>query len=410
MKAEIVSVGTEILLGEITDTNSAFLAGQLPLLGIDLYNISTVGDNLNRLSEVLRRAWDRSDLVFTTGGLGPTEDDLTREAIAHTLGEEMKVDPDLEKWLRDFFASRSYAMPERNLKQATLIPSAQALPNPRGTAPGWWVEKEGKIIVAMPGPPMEMNYMWQNEAVPRLKARLGGDIILSRTLKTFGIGEGSLDEMISPHLGTSNPSIGVYTRMDGVHLRITAKAQSRDEAQGLLAEKEVSIREILGGNIWGVDEESLPSLIGDLLTSRGLSLATMESLTGGLLANIITDVPGSSAYFRGGLVAYSNELKVAFGVDPQTIDRHGAVSPQTAEAMARAAREKLGGDVGIGVTGVAGPAELEGRQTGTVHIAIDTGTKRAAFNHNYPFPRLRLKLITATACLFRLREVLQSLD
>jgi nicotinamide-nucleotide amidase len=168
-------------------------------------------------------------------------------------------------------------MPERNLKQATLIPSAKALPNPRGTAPGWWVEKEGKIIIAMPGPPMEMNYMWQNEAVPRLKSRLGGDIILSRTLKTFGIGEGSLDEMISPHLGTSNPSIGVYTRMDGVHLRITAKAQSRDEAQGLLAGKEASIREILGGNIWGVDEESLPSLIGDLLISRRLSLATMES-------------------------------------------------------------------------------------------------------------------------------------
>jgi nicotinamide-nucleotide amidase len=410
MKAEIISVGTEILLGEITDTNATYLAAQLPLLGIDLYHISAVGDNLSRLSEVLGRAWGHSDLVLTTGGLGPTEDDLTREAIAKVLGEEMKVDPALEKWLRDFFASRSYAMPERNLKQATLIPSAQALPNPRGTAPGWWVEREGKIIVAMPGPPMEMNRMWENEVVPRLKGRLGGEVILSRTLKSFGIGEASVDEMVSPHLGTSNPSIGVYSRMDGIHLRITAKAPSQEEARELLAEKEAALREILGRHIWGADDETLPALIGNLLTSRGLSLATMESCTGGLLSNTVTDVPGSSAYFKGGLVAYSNELKIAFGVDPQIIEQHGAVSPQTAEAMASAARENLKADVGLGVTGVAGPAELEGKPAGTVHIAIDAGGKTASFSHNFPFPRLRMKLITSIACLFRLREVLHTLD
>src|SRR3990170_104611 len=201
MKAEIISVGTEILLGEILDTNSRYLAARLPPLGIDLYYISKVGDNLNRLAGTIGRAHERSDLVLITGGLGPTEDDLTREAIALALDEEMFVDADTEQRLRAFFAARGFPFPERNVKQAMLIPSAQAIPNPRGTAPGWWVEKDGRIIVAMPGPPPELERMWEVEVAPRL-AQLGtGEVIISRTLKTIGIGEGHLDDTPGPPPG-----------------------------------------------------------------------------------------------------------------------------------------------------------------------------------------------------------------
>lgn len=406
MKAEILSVGTEILLGEITDTNSSYLASQLPLLGIDLYWISTVGDNLSRIVEVLRRAWGRSDLILVTGGLGPTEDDLTRESIAALLGEEMRVDPALEKWLRDFFASRRFPMPERNIKQATLIASGQALPNPRGTAPGWWVEKDRKIIVAMPGPPAEMQRMWQFEVLPRLKPRLGGEIILSRTLKNFGIGEASVDEMMSPLLSSTNPSIGIYAKPDGIHIRITAKGKSREEAQPLLDDMEAKARRIMGRHIWGVDDETLEAVVGNLLKQKKLTLAVMESCTGGLLANTITDVPGSSAYFNGGIVAYSNEVKIANGVDARLMEQYGAVSPQVASGMAAAARQRLGADVGVGVTGVIGPDTMEGKPIGTIHIAIDAPGRPNIFLANLPFPRLQAKRLATTAALNHLRNIL----
>jgi nicotinamide-nucleotide amidase len=191
VNAEIVSIGTEILLGEILDSNSQYIAARLPALGIDLYYKHTVGDNLGRLTEVLGRAWQRADLVITTGGLGPTEDDLTRETVAAVLGEEPRVDPELEAWLRNLFARRSAPMPERNIKQAWLIASARPIANPRGTAPGWWVERDGKIIVCMPGPPAEMTRMWEEEVAPELARRHPGQVLVSRTLKTSGIGEGS---------------------------------------------------------------------------------------------------------------------------------------------------------------------------------------------------------------------------
>lgn len=406
MKAEIVSVGTEILLGEITDTNSSYLAEKLPLLGIDLFWISAVGDNLNRIDEVLRRAWGRSDIILVTGGLGPTEDDITRESIAHMLGEEMTVDSGLEKWLRDFFSNRKLPMPERNIKQAMLIPSAQALTNPRGTAPGWWVEREGKLIVAMPGPPMEMQRMWQVEVVPRLRPRLSGEIILSRTLKNYGIGEASVDEMVSDLLHSTNPSIGIYAKPDGIHIRITAKAQTKEQAQSMLDDVEMQVRRILGKYIWGVDEETMEGVVGKLLKEKKLTLATMESCTGGLLANIITDVPGSSAYFKGSIVAYSNETKIAHGVDAKLIEQYGAVSPQVAAAMAVASRQRLDADVGVGITGVVGPDALEGKPVGTVHIAIDTPCRSSTFQANLPFTRLRAKRLAITAALFHLRGIL----
>lgn len=409
MKAEIVSIGTEILLGQITDTNAAHLASQLPPLGIDLYWISQVGDNLSRIVDVLSRGWARSDLILTTGGLGPTQDDVTREAIAQLLGEEVRVDATLERDLREQFRRWGYRMPEANIKQAWLIPSSQPISNPRGTAPGWWVERDGRTLVAMPGPPSEMTRMWQKEVMPRLKERVQGVIILSKTLKTLGIGEGSVDEMLGPLLPSKNPTVAVYAKPDGIHIRITSKTPTEEEGRRLLAEMEGKVLDIMGESYWGADDDTMEEVVGNLLKERGLTLATMESCTGGLLANIITDVPGSSTYFKGSLVTYTNEMKAEYGVDPHLIEEHGAISPQVAEAMAEAARRRLQADVGIGVTGVAGPSEIEGKPVGTVHVAVVYGNKKRARDLSWPVRRPDVKRRAALAALFETQRLLQAL-
>ena len=409
MKAEIISIGTEILLGEITDTNASFLAYELPALGIDLYWITQVGDNLGRLTEAFKRAWDRSDIIISTGGLGPTEDDLTREAIAGMLGEEITIDPELEKEIRDFFSGRGFEMPPSNIKQAAIIPSATPITNPRGTAPGWLVEQEGKTIIAMPGPPSEMQRMWQKEVSQRLRGRMGGEVIVSKTIKIFGYAESSVGEMVSHLVSSTNPTLGVYAKPDGIYLRITAKAQSEAKAQEMIAHMEDSVRSILGESIWGTDNDTLEELVGALLTERGLTLATMESCTGGLLSSTITDVPGSSNYFKGGIVSYTNELKVASGVNTELISEYGAVSPQVAEAMAEAARIRLGADIGIGITGVAGPEPLEGKQPGTVYISIDDGKSKKTVQSLFPQRRPEVKRRAALHALFELKKTLLSL-
>ncbi len=343
LRAEIVSIGTEILLGSLTDTNASWLAGQLPGLGIGNYRVTAVGDNIERLKAVILEASDRADLVVLTGGLGPTEDDVTREAIAAVLGEEMTVDPELESQLREFFSRRGVGMPERNVKQATLIPSAQALLNPRGTAPGWWVHRNDSVIVAMPGVPREMFQMWGNEVTPRL-ARLMADrnaVIRSKTVKTFGMSEALVDERLGELLQGSNPTIGVYAKQDGIHIRVTARARTYDEADGLISPVEDEVRELLGVHVWGTDDDSLEGNIRKIYVNRGLTLATMESCTGGLLANMLTDAPGASDFFRGGLVSYSNEMKIAMGVSAEIIHEYGAISGQCAIAMADAVRDRL---------------------------------------------------------------------
>jgi nicotinamide-nucleotide amidase len=405
MRAEIISIGTEILLGEILDTNAQYIAARLPALGIDLYWMTQVGDNLDRLGEAIRRAWERSDLILATGGLGPTEDDLTREAIAAALGEPLSVDSELEAQLRALFASRGIVMPERNVKQATLIASARAIANPHGTAPGWWVEREGRILVAMPGPPVEMERMWEKEVTPRLAKLATGGVIVSRTLKTVGIGEGGVDEMVSPLLRSANPSVAVYAKADGVHLRITAKALSRDEAQHLIAPMEAQARGILGNAIWGADDDTLEAVVGAMLRERGLSVATMESCTGGLLASTITDVAGSSSYFKGGFVAYTAEMKIALGVDEGLVRRHGVVSQEVARDMARVARERLAADFGIGITGVAGPEPLEDKPVGTVHIGLDDpDTSGQVISYAFAQSRAAIKRRAVTTALALLRR------
>ncbi len=406
MKAEIISTGTELLLGQIADADSPYLAAELPLLGIDLYWITQVGDNQARIVEALRRAWERSDIVIVTGGLGPTEGDLTREAIAELLGEEMRIDPQIVERLKDMFRKRGWEMAPRNIKQANIIPSARAISNAVGTAPGWWVECEGKIILALPGPPWEMQRMWVNEVKPRLSRRVSGEVIISRIIKTAGIGEAKLDEMLSPLLHSNNPTLALYAKMDGIQLRLTAKAHKRAKAEEMIAQAESRLKTIMGQAIWGFDEDTLEVLIGNMLRERKLSLATMESCTGGLLASTITDVPGSSDYFKGGLVAYSARTKAAFGVDAKLLAQKGTVDPEVAAAMAKAARLKLEADIGIGITGVAGPAEIEGKPVGTVYIAIDAGKKKDAFSALYPLRRPEVKHRAVVSALFELRQLL----
>ena len=400
MRAEIISIGTELLLGEITDTNASYLAGQLPLLGIDLYWISQVGDNQARLVEVLKRAWQRSELILTTGGLGPTEDDLTREAVAEMLGEKLELEPSLENELRGRFTQWGMGMPLSNLKQATVIPSAESVRNDRGTAPGWWVERDGRILVAMPGPPMELQEMWQKEVQPRLQQR-SVSIILSRTFKTLGLSEAAVGELVSPMLSSANPTLAVYSKPDGIQLRLTAKAESQKQAEKMIAEGEVSVRAVLGEYIWGTDNDTLEAVVGHLLIDKGLSLAVMEDYSGGWLTAGITDIPESPAFFQGGLVAYSDEAKVALGVNAEIIPRYGAVSPEVAQAMAEAVRTLLMADIGVGITGIE---ETETRPTGIVYIGIDNGKGSRAIG------RPRGKRRVTTTVLLELRKSLISLD
>jgi nicotinamide-nucleotide amidase len=370
MRAEIISCGTELLLGHISDTNATYLAQSLAALGIDLYYVSQVGDNQGRVVETLQRAWGRSDLIIVTGGLGPTEDDLTRESISALLGETMYIDPQLEGHLRKGFARLRMRMPERNLKQATLIPSAQSLVNPVGTAPGWWVERDGRIVVAMPGVPREMYRMWEEQVVPRLHKHTGG-LIFTRILRVYGMGESTVEERLGELIHATNPTVATYAKIDGVDVRVSAKAEQRERAEEMVVDIELQVRKLLGNAIFGVDKDTLAVVTGKLLMAHQCTLGVMESLTGGLLASMVTDVPGSSGYFAGGMVTYTTELKASMGVPRDILDCYGAVSEQTARAMACAARGRLGTDIGIGVTGVAGPDKQEDKPVGTVYIAVE---------------------------------------
>jgi nicotinamide-nucleotide amidase len=370
MRAEILSCGTELLLGHITDTNATYLAQSLAAQGIDLYHVSQVGDNQERVVELLRQAWQRSELIIMTGGLGPTEDDLTREAISELLGETMALDPILEKQLRERYAHASFVMPQSNLKQATLIPSAQSITNPVGSAPGWWVEKDKHIVVAMPGVPREMFRMWENEVVPRLASYTGG-LIFTRLLRVYGLGESVVEELLEPLIHTTNPTLATYAKTDAVDVRITAKSERSDDARQLVAAMEEKARALLGTHVFGIEGDTLASVIGRILQERKQTLGVMESLTGGLLASTITDFNGSSKHFLGGIVTYSTAMKVQMGVPQETVERYGVISEETARAMAHAVRERLGTDFGIGVTGVAGPDKQEDQPVGTIHIAVE---------------------------------------
>ena len=402
MKAEIIPVGTEILLGNIIDTNSSFLANQLPSLGIDLYFVSTVGDNQGRLVDTLKQAWRRADLIITTGGLGPTQDDITREAIGELVSEELKVDEKLWQELQGLLSRYLGEIPQSNIKQATTIRSAQIIPNHMGTAPGWWVEKGGHIIIALPGPPDEMKLMWQESIFPKLQQGVTGEVILSRVIKTFRLAEAKVDELVAPLSKLSNPTVATYINPDGVYLRITAKAKEKTEAQRLISQSEEQIRNILSPYIWGVDDDTLGSVIGELLRARNLNLATMESCTEGLLCNTIASGMESHIYFKGGLLACCDEAKVSCGVDTSIVKQYGGESTQVAKAMAETARRNLQTDIGMSIGGNMNPD----KNSGQAFIGLSSDRFEQTFTHMLRGNLSRMKQRAVYAALFDLRKML----
>ena len=406
MKAEIISVGTELLMGELTDTNASWIAGRLPALGIQLQWVSIVGDDLPKLTEAFVQGWQRSDIIFTTGGLGPTQDDLTREAVAAALGETPVVqEPELEN-LRQWFRNRGQDMPAHNVKQAYLIPSAEFITNRNGTAPGWWAQRDGKHIICMPGPPGENRAMWQDEIGARLNEIVDTEVTITRNIKTLGLGEASVDEIMNEYFGLENPYLGIYSKADGIHLRIIARAADEAAAREMIAPIEDAIHDRLAPYVWGYDDETPELSVGAALVSRGMTLATMESVSGGFLANTITEAPDSNQWYRGGNVAYTIEAMVASGVDSGVLETHGVVSQQTANAMAQVAQSATAADFGIGLTGVLGPQELEGHRPGTIHIAIAHADDVREFPLRTPPRRLVIKRRSCNTALTELRKLI----
>ncbi len=374
MVGEIVSVGTELLLGQITDTNAAYLGRTLAGLGIDLFYKSTVGDNEGRVLDTLSRARDRADLIITSGGLGPTEDDLTKESIAQVFDEELVMDEPSLVTLKAFFARRGIEMPERNAKQALRYRNGRMLLNPNGTAPGALLEKDGKIVISLPGPPNEMIPMIENHVVPFLTERLSGQrqYLVTRVYRFIGIGESAIEEEVKDLIRSTNPSLAPLAHTGEVHLRVGAKAPSVADAEALIAPVDQQLRERVGRFLYGIDKTTLEQSVLAQLKEAGLTLAVAESCTGGGLGSRLTAIPGSSGAFLGGVISYSNDLKVRMlGVDRRILDQNGAVSPQVAAAMAVGVRERTGADIGISITGVAGPdGGTREKPVGLVYVAL----------------------------------------
>ena len=302
MDAVVITIGTEILMGELIDTNSAYLGDQLPRIGIRLKKLVSIGDNLREIRETLESELMTADIVFTTGGMGPTSDDLTREAIAEFCGEKLSIDSDQLSILKSTFKARHQVMPDTNLKQASLIPSASAIPNPNGTAPGWFVENRGKIIVALPGPPVELQHMWRHDVSSRLEEMSSDAAYISKNIKTFGISEGELDQIFSHLFGKENPFLGIYSKQDGIHLRIIAKASNKEIAKKLIEPLEVEICDKLGNSVWGFDDDTPAQLLIDELRKQGKSISVKEGFTKGLICSNLSEAAGNNYVPIKGLI------------------------------------------------------------------------------------------------------------
>lgn len=320
MKAVVMSVGDELLGGFLTDTNATYLAQDMSAAGIDLVGVMQIGDDRDQIARIIQRATDDAELVVITGGVGPTEDDLTREAIAHFVEEEVYVDPDQLKIVERFFASRGITMPERNAKQAWLIPSAEALPNPVGTAPGWFVRHDGNIIVSMPGVPREMRRMWRDQVLPRLSDRLGSTAIVSTTVKTIGIGESAAEDMIKDIIHRGNPVVATYAKNDGVHIRITASDADRTIADKLVQQTEDEVRKIFGPHAYGDLNTRLGQAILRQCQKRGTGIRVLESGSAGRILNLLAEEDELSGWFGGGQVEPVADAARRLGVDLDQAD------------------------------------------------------------------------------------------
>ena len=406
MRCDVVAIGTELLLGQIVDTNSEWIGEQLAIAGVDSHFQVKVGDNLRRIVLALRESLARSDAVIACGGLGPTQDDITREAIAEVLNVPLRRDPALVDRVRNMFQARGRQMSDNNLRQADVPEGATIIPQVRGTAPGLICPVGHKVIYAVPGVPHEMEEMVLRAVLPDLQARSGATAtIRSRTLRTWGLAESALAEVVGPRLEAleraGNPTIAfLASGIEGIKVRITAKAGDEAADRALLDAEESELRALLGDVVFGVDDETMEAAVARLLIDGGLSLGLAESLTGGLVGARLTAVPGASDWFRGSIVAYDSAVKHRLlGVPDGPV-----VSEQAALAMATGSAKVLAADVGLGVTGVAGPTEQDGQPVGTVWMGLAMDGEADAVRVQLPGDRDRIRQFAAISLLDLLRR------
>lgn len=371
---EILSVGTELLLGNIANTDAQILSKELSALGLNVYYHTVVGDNPGRAREAVAIAKKRADIIITTGGLGPTCDDLTKNVLAEAFGKKLVFDPESAERIRSYFTRTGRPMTENNLQQAMLPEGCTILTNDWGTAPGCAFFADGVHVIMLPGPPSECGPMFRFRAVPYLRA-LSEGVIASHTIKLFGIGESTMEAQLREQMNAMhNPTLAPYAKEGECELRVTAKAATDEEAQALLRPTVEQIKALFGSKVYGVDVSCMEEVVEALLKEKGLTIGTAESCTGGLMAKRLTDLPGASRIFRGGIVSYTNEVKAGvLGVPQALLDQYGAVSAPVAQAMAEGARRALGCDIALSSTGVAGPdRDDRGNEVGTMFVAIAT--------------------------------------
>jgi nicotinamide-nucleotide amidase len=371
--AEIIAIGSELLTPHRTDTNSLWLTERLNSVGIEVRLKTVVGDDEPRLEETIRDALRRSDVIISTGGLGPTEDDITRKVFARVTGRQLMLDYEVLEEIRKRFSSRGYTMTPNNERQALIPRGASVLPNPNGTAPGIKMQQDSKILVLLPGPPREMRPMFENHIMADLEKLSRGIRIATRTLKVTGLGESALDDMIAPiYREYSNPATTILFTDSDLEIHLKATAESSSHAEEIADELADKLADKLGPHLYSTIGESIEEVIGRRLAMKRYSIATAESCTGGLIGERITRVPGSSAYYAGGVVTYTDKAKIRLlGVPQELIDSEGAVSGHVAEAMARGVKERLGSTIGVSVTGIAGPGGgTEGVPVGTVYVGL----------------------------------------
>ena len=414
--ASIVSIGNELLIGHTTDTNATYISQQLLSIGIPVVSVYTVGDDIGQIARALKRAAEDADIVIATGGLGPTDDDLTRQAFAELLNAELRLDSNLLETIRQFFAKRGLPMPEKNAIQANIPAGAQPIENPVGTAPGICAEFQGKLFFALPGVPVEMKQMFEASVLPylqqhRLAPRPAWGFTVVKKVRCFGAGESALAEKLGNLMARQrNPLINSTVDSGVITLHVVADAKTKQQAEQL-AQKDIEhLKSLLGDLIFGVDDQTLPEVVGGLLAQNHKTIAVAESCTGGLLAKLLTDIPGSSAYFTHGWITYSNNAKTEqLGIAPNLIEKNGAVSEQVASAMALAARQKAGTDFAIAITGIAGPAGgTEQKPIGLVYISVSSDnncqTKRFLFSHTRDIIRHRAALTALNMLRLALKD------
>lgn len=409
MRCEVIAVGTELLLGQIVDTNSSWIGEQLALAGIDSHFQTKVGDNLGRIVSSIRLSLERSDAVIMCGGLGPTQDDITREAIAEVMGVRLVRHDEIADRIRAMFAARGRVMPDNNLRQADVPEGATVIPQMPGTAPGLVCPVGDKVVYAVPGVPHEMREMMTGTIIPDLQQRAGlPAVIRSRVLRTWGQSESGLAEMLAGRIDAldelGNPTLAFQASgIEGLKVRITAKAGSAKEAEAILADEEARVRAIIGDVIFGVDDQTIEAVVIDMLRDRGLSLGIAESLTGGLMGARFTSVPGASDVFRGSIVSYASDVKFSLlGVPEGPV-----VTEKAAREMAEGARRVLGADVALATTGVAGPTEQEDQQVGTVFLGLAMDNASEAQRVRLPGDRQRIRQYAVISAVNMLRKRLQ---